>query len=302
MHIPDGYLAAPVWGGLAAAAAAGVSIAARRARTALDEARVPLMGVLGAFIFAAQMINFPVAAGASGHLVGAAVLAIALGPAPAVVVMTAILAIQALVFQDGGVLALGANVFNMALAGVFAGAWPYQLFQHTRARWLGALLGGALSVAVAASLALGEIALSGIPLPSHLLGFAVLVFCLNAALEGGITAAVVSSLEKINPQLLETRAPARQPVLIALLLAALVLAAGGFLVASALPDGLARLAALAGLEERQRTVFPAPLPGYEALALARPWFRKAVAGLSGLAAVLIVCWLAGKWISRWRSK
>ena len=86
---------------------------------------------MGAFIFAAQMINFPVGPGTSGHLVGGTLLAIALGPAPAAVVMTAILAIQALVFQDGGILALGANVFNMAIAGVLAGYAPYRLMKNS---------------------------------------------------------------------------------------------------------------------------------------------------------------------------
>ncbi|MGB9611907.1 MAG: energy-coupling factor ABC transporter permease, partial [Bryobacteraceae bacterium] len=123
MHIPDGYLSPPVAGVLGAAGLAGVVMASRRAARSLDEARVPLMGVMGAFVFAAQMINFPVAAGASGHLLGSALLTIVLGAAPAVVVMTAILAIQALLFQDGGVLALGANVTNMALAGVAAASW-----------------------------------------------------------------------------------------------------------------------------------------------------------------------------------
>ena len=86
-----------------------------------------MLGVMGAFVFAAQMINFPVGVGTSGHLLGGALLAQTLGPSAAAVTMTAILAIQALVFQDGGVLALGANVFNMALVGVLAGYLPYRL-------------------------------------------------------------------------------------------------------------------------------------------------------------------------------
>ena len=97
---------------LAAVPAVGVLV--RRAQRGFDESKVPLLGVMGAFVFAAQMINFPVGIGTSGHLVGAALLAITLGPAPATVVMTAILAIQALIFQDGGILALGPNTINMA--------------------------------------------------------------------------------------------------------------------------------------------------------------------------------------------
>ncbi len=96
----------------------------------MEDRKIPLLGVMGAFVFAAQMINFPVGPGTSGHLVGGALLTIALGPAAASIVMTAILAIQALVFQDGGILALGANIFNMAIAGVLAAYLPYRLWAN----------------------------------------------------------------------------------------------------------------------------------------------------------------------------
>ena len=115
VHIPDGFLATPVWATLDAVAAPTVVYVARRAQRGFEESQAPLLGVMGAFVFAAQMINFPVGVGTSGHLVGGALLAYTLGPAAAAVVMTAILAIQALVFQDGGLLALGPNIVNMAV-------------------------------------------------------------------------------------------------------------------------------------------------------------------------------------------
>ena len=121
MHIPDGFLTPPVWGTLDAISAAAVPWVARRAQRDTQDQRIPLLGVMGAFVFAAQMINFPVGPGTSGHLVGGTLLAVVLGPAPAALVMTAILLLQALIFQDGGVLALGANDVNMALLGVAAG-------------------------------------------------------------------------------------------------------------------------------------------------------------------------------------
>src|SRR3981189_3139256 len=134
MHIPDGFLSTQVWATMDAVAVPAVGYFARRAQTAAEESRIPLFGVLGAFVFAAQMINFPVGVGTSGHLVGGALLAFTLGPAAATIVMTAILAIQALVFQDGGVLALGANVCNMAVFGVLAGYLPYHYWGNTRWR------------------------------------------------------------------------------------------------------------------------------------------------------------------------
>src|ERR1700726_896290 len=115
MHIPDGYLDTRLWVALDAVAVPAVGVLSWRAQRSFDHHRVPLMGVMGAFVFAAQMINFPVGNGTSGHLVGAALLSFTLGPAAASVVMIAILTIQSLVFQDGGILALGANIFNMAL-------------------------------------------------------------------------------------------------------------------------------------------------------------------------------------------
>src|ERR1700675_478766 len=118
MHIPDNFLSTPVWATLDAVAIPAVGFMVKRAGRELEDTSIPLLGMMGAFVFAAQMINFPVGVGTSGHLVGGALLATLLGPAAAAVTMTAILAIQALVFQDGGILALGANVFNMALIGV----------------------------------------------------------------------------------------------------------------------------------------------------------------------------------------
>src|SRR4051812_31989022 len=106
MHIPDGFLSMPVWATLDAVSIPAVGLLANRARAEIDESRIPLLGVMGAFVFAAQMINFPVGLGTSGHLVGGALLGIALGPGAAALVMTAILAVQALVFQDGGIIAL----------------------------------------------------------------------------------------------------------------------------------------------------------------------------------------------------
>jgi len=145
VHIPDGFLSTPVWAAMDVAALPAVAVAVRRAQRSFEDSRIPLLGVMGAFVFAAQMINFPVGVGTSSHLVGGALLAFTLGPAPACVVMAAILAIQSLVFQDGGMLALGANVFNMAIAGVFAGYLPYHWFGNGPWRRSAIFAGGALS-------------------------------------------------------------------------------------------------------------------------------------------------------------
>src|SRR5215207_4834972 len=117
MHIPDGFLTTEVALVCAVPAAACVGVGLRRANVELDERRVPLLGVTAAFIFAAQMLNFPVAGGTSGHFLGAALAALLLGPWLACVVMAVVLGVQAFVFADGGVTALGANVLNMGVVG-----------------------------------------------------------------------------------------------------------------------------------------------------------------------------------------
>src|SRR3990172_1418570 len=132
MHIPDGFLSLPValvgWGLTLALLAAAL----RRANAA---SQLPLMGVLAAFIFAAQAINFPVAAGTSGHLIGAALAAILLGPWQGMLTMTAVVSVQALVFQDGGLLALGWNLFNMAALACFTGDLVYRRLGAPLASW-----------------------------------------------------------------------------------------------------------------------------------------------------------------------
>ena len=125
MHIPDGFLSTLVslilWG--ISIIAIGYSL--RRVGQDLGERQVPLMGVLAAAIFAGQMLNFSVTGGTSGHLLGAAIATILVGPWAAVIVMTSVVSIQALVFQDGGLLALGANIFNMAVIGVAVSYFVY---------------------------------------------------------------------------------------------------------------------------------------------------------------------------------
>ena len=129
MHIPDGFLSTPVWAGMDALSAGAVGVAARRVNRKLDAAQVPLMGMTAAFVFAAQMINFPVPGGTSGHLLGGFLAALLLGPAPAVVVMATIFTAQCLLFQDGGLTALGANLFNMGIVGSIGGYGCYRILR-----------------------------------------------------------------------------------------------------------------------------------------------------------------------------
>ncbi len=289
MHIPDGFLAPGIWAGLDVSAALSVTAVARRAQAGLEERQAPLLGVIGAFVFAAQMINFPIGVGTSGHLVGSALLACTLGPAAAAVVMTAILVVQALVFQDGGVLALGANVMNMAVAGVLAGYLPYHYWGQGPWRRAAIFLGGVLSVLVSACLALAELLFSGVPMHGAVVGVSLLLFLVSALVEGLITLAVVGSLEKMNPDWVRASTAVPSRVRGVLAAAAVLLASVGALAASRLPDGLGKLAEELGIEGRARTLLTTPLSGYQLQIDSTPWLRRIAAGLAGLAIIYAVC-------------
>src|SRR5436190_3913092 len=146
MHIPDGFLSPRVWTPLDAVSGSLVAFGLRRVSVAFEEKAVPLMGVLAAFVFAGQMINIPVAGGISGHFLGGALAGALLGPWAGLVVVSVVLIVQCVLFQDGGVAALGANIFNMGVLGAMGGAWIYRwgiLFfpGNQRVFWSGCLAG-----------------------------------------------------------------------------------------------------------------------------------------------------------------
>src|SRR5512138_1805160 len=128
MHIPDGFLSLTIALMFWITTIVLLSIAVRKTQGQLGERQIPLMGIMAAFIFAAQMLNFPVAGGTSGHILGGALAAIVLGPWAAMLVMTAVIAVQGLLFQDGGLLVMGANILNM---GILTAAIGYGLYRGT---------------------------------------------------------------------------------------------------------------------------------------------------------------------------
>src|SRR5262245_50915671 len=130
MHIPDGFIDAPTAAAAAAVAVAGVGISVKKASQTLQEKQIPLCGLVAAFVFAAQMLNFPVAGGTSGHLLGGVLAAVLVGLWAGVLCVSVVLTVQAFVFADGGLSALGLNIVNMALVTALGG---YVLFLMLRA-------------------------------------------------------------------------------------------------------------------------------------------------------------------------
>lgn len=210
MHIPDGFLNAATVTVTWATSAGGLGYGVHRLRRELDERQIPLMGVTAAFIFAAQMMNFTVAGGTSGHLLGGALAAILLGPWAAMLTLTTVLAVQAFVFQDGGLLALGANIWNMAVVGVLV-AWA---FNHFLTRLLGRKAWGRAtaafvaawgSVVVASLMAAVELAISGASPWGVVLPAMGGVHALIGIGEGVITLAALALVRAARPDLLRTQ-------------------------------------------------------------------------------------------------
>jgi cobalt/nickel transport system permease protein len=210
MHIPDGFLSTATSIATWAASTGGVAYAVHRANKELQERHVPLIGVTAAFVFAAQMMNFPVAGGTSGHLLGGALVAILLGPWAGMLALTSVLAVQALLFQDGGLLALGANVFNMAILGVLLGWGVYTglkrlLGNKTWATMVSGFAAAWASVVVASLATAVELAVSG----ASPLGVALPamggVHALIGIGEGLITVGVLAFLRATRPDLLALR-------------------------------------------------------------------------------------------------
>jgi len=284
MHIPDGFLSPPVWVTLDLVSAPAVAILARRAQTGTDTSRIPLLGVMGAFVFAAQMINFPVGPGTSGHLVGGALLSMVVGPTAAAIVMTAILAIQAFVFQDGGIMALGANVFNMALAGVLAGYLPYRLWSR---QWRSAAIfaGGFLSVLTSACLALAQLLLSGVRMPPKIIWISTALLAIGALIEGAITLAAVRAIERLNPAWVIPPARGRSRVVGLVGLAAVGAVVAAMLFASTAPDAIEKLTRTMGGETATESI----------------WLYRVAAGLGGLVLIYVACTVIGRYLARQRS-
>lgn len=306
MHIPDGFVDARTALATGALSVASLGFALRCARTNLPPRRVPLLGLAAAFIFAAQMLNFPVAGGTSGHLIGAALAAVLLGPAAAVVVMSAVVVLQCFVFADGGVTALGANVFNMAVVAPVTAFAVHRLAARLAGRaggvWLPGVALAAWASTVAASIACaGQLAFSGTVAWRAAFPAMAGIHAVIAIGEALITVLVVSAVRRARPELLDASLQPhllprlRETVAFGLLVSlGLVVFVAPF--ASAWPDGLEKVAATLGFEHRASAspVLPAPLPDYTVPGIASASFATIVAGVAGTLALFALVWAAAR--------
>ncbi len=308
MHIPDGFLDAKTIGAASVLSAAGVAAALRHVQSSLTSRKVPLMGLAAAFIFVAQMINFPVIGGTSGHLLGGLLAALLLGPNEAVLIMVVVISAQCLLFADGGLLSLGANVLNMGLVAPLSGYAVFRLaaaqFRSPAGRFAAAALAAWFSVVLASVFCVGELAWSG--MAPWRLGFPAMagIHILIGAGEAVITMLILAAIVKTRPELLPAfRGPAapplKKPSANVLVLGSLVIL--GLIVfvlpfASPWPDGLEKVASTLGFESRalSKPVVSSPLAEYRVPGVGSLPLATALAAVVGAVLVFAGSFLLAK--------
>jgi cobalt/nickel transport system permease protein len=295
MHIPDGFLDTKTVVATGTLSLVGVAAAWQRTKKSIPPQRIPMLGVSAAFVFAAQMLNFPVAGGTSGHLMGAALASVLLGPHAAILVVSSVLVVQCFLFADGGILALGANVFNMAILGSIVGAFVYRALRRLAPGNVGDM--AAIAVAAWVSVVLssiccaGELAWSGI-VPWHTVFPAMAgVHALIGVGEALITCLVVSAIKNARPELLtapDTQRPSGSAIVYALLfIVGLVLFVSPFV--SPWPDGLERVAASLGFDQRAvQQPHVGIIPGYRFPGVDSPTMSIVLGGILGVLIVFIL--------------
>jgi cobalt/nickel transport system permease protein len=310
MHVPDGFLSTPVAMACATLAVAGVAAAASRSRSLLGSRAVPRMGVTAAFVFSAQMINFPVAGGTSGHLVGGALAAVLLGPSAAVVAMTAVLLMQCLVFGDGGLLALGANVLNMAVIHPIVGFAVYRAMVGREtparppipARRIASLAFASwVATIVAAAACAGELALSGVVAPGVVFPAMVAIHAAIGLGEAVIAACVLAAILRLRPELLARGGPGPSPGVGAVVVLGLATSLGLALFVSPFacrwPDGLERVAQTIGLEPSLARLPSVPMRDYLVPGIKSTLASTSLAAAAGTLLVFGLSCAFGAWLA-----
>lgn len=302
LHIPDGFLSLAIalvfWG----VTILTVWMAISKTNKSLGEKQVPLMGIMAAFIFAAQMLNFPVAGGTSGHFLGGALAAVVLGPWAGILVMTAVIALQALLFQDGGLLVMGANIFNMGLLTAMIGFGLYRSVLG-RNKGLRLTVAGAaawLAVVASALLAALQLWLSGtsrleIVVPA-MLGVHVLIGLGEAV----ITVAALAFIERTRPDLLDKKTIAAKGSKGWVYAGIVISLIAVFLspLASADPDGLERVAKDMGFLQLGQSAPYQILPDYTIPFLGETALSTVVAGVVGALVLLGLMIVIGQSLRR----
>jgi len=298
LHIPDGFLTLTISLIFWSITIVTVGIAISKTNKSLGEKQVPLMGIMAAFIFAAQMLNFPVAGGTSGHFLGGALAAMVLGPWAGILVMTAVIAVQGLLFQDGGLLVMGANIFNMGLLTAMIGFGLYRsvIGRSKRTRLVVAGVAAWRSTVASALLAALQLWLSGTSTLQIVVPAMLGVHVLIGLGEAIVTVAALSFIQQTRPDLLNEKATSEKGGQGWIYAGVVVSLFAVFLspLASVSPDGLQRVAEDIGFLHLTQTAPYQLLPRYTIPFLGQTALSKVIAGVVGALVVLgLVVVIAG---------
>jgi cobalt/nickel transport system permease protein len=303
LHIPDGFLSTLVSLVFWALTIIAVAIAISKTNKSLGERQIPLMGIMAAFIFAAQMLNFPVAGGTSGHFLGGALAAIVLGPWAGILVMTAVIAVQALLFQDGGLLVMGANIFDMGILTAIIGFGLYRGVSGSANKTLKLAVAGAaawLSTMAAALLTALQLWISGTSSLQIVLPAMLGVHALIGIGEAIVTAAALGFIFQTRPDLLQAGAVAEKGgrgwILAGILVALAAVLLAPF--ASGDPDGLERVAEDLGFLEAGLDAPYQILPDYTIPFLGETALSTVVAGIVGALVMLGIMVVIGSLLKK----
>ncbi len=289
MHIPDGFISVTLSIVFWIVSIVMIAISLRKVQSELGDREVPLMGVLAAAIFAGQMLNFSVTGGTSGHLLGAAIATILLGPWTAVLVMTSVVSVQALLFQDGGVLALGTNIFNMSIVGVFV---SYAVFTYSRKlfakfNWglfASGFIAAWMSIFIASLACALELVLSGTSPANIAVPAMAAIHALIGVGEGLITLGALVFLSATRRDLFSKTAASskgNKGVIVGGLAISAILAILSPL-ASSHPDGLEWVAEQNGFLETAKEAMYNIIPDYSMPGISDPNLATIVAGILGV--------------------
>ena len=307
MHIPDSFLSAPICAGTWCLAGAGLAVASRRVTQTWSDRTIPLLGVMSAFVFAGQMVNFPVAGGTSGHLLGGMLAGVLLGPHAGALVLATVLTVQCLFFQDGGITTLGANLLNLALVAVYGGHTVFRTVNRcipgTRGWHLGVALGAWFSVMAAAGCCAVELAASTTAPLRLVLPAMLATHALIGVGEALITLSVVNVVGRVRPDLVYQPAVAAPLSTRDLMLPGLVAALGVAVLlaplASSLPDGLEWVAERLTFATHDHPSVAAPLADYQLPGVGSPTLSNVLAGIIGTVLSLLVAWGVARLLARW---
>ena len=302
LHIPDGFLTIVVSLIFWLITIIMVGLAVSKTNRSLGEKQVPIMGVMAAFIFASQMLNFPIAGGTSGHFLGGALAAIVLGPWAGILVMTAVVGIQALLFQDGGLLVMGANIFNMGILTAVIGYGLYRLVIHQRKGIRLVVAGGGAWIATMAAALITSLQLwlSGTTRLEIVLPTMLGVHALIGLGEALITVAALAYIEQTRPDILDVNNPAKEggwgwivSGVVISLLAVLISP-----LASGNPDGLEKVASDLGFLGSSLDAPYQLLPDYSIPFLGETAISTILAGVVGAVVLIGLVVLLGRNLRR----